>query len=129
MSGEEQMSSQSEAKGPGAPKGQCSGAPIKQDVEVVAVHVTSETHLAFDFYSCEECIKRLNDYLDHELSPEERADVAKHLNLCKPCLERFHFEENLIVSLRTKVMRLCAPAELREKLAKILKKPLILLFF
>lgn len=97
---------------------------------MVSVHVTSETHIAFDFYSCEECIKRLNDYLDHELSPEERADVVKHLSLCKPCLERFSFEESLVVSLREKVTRfVCAPAELRAKLAKIIKKTNLILFF
>jgi anti-sigma factor (TIGR02949 family) len=100
---------------------ECAGAAHKGDVEVVSMQVTTETHIAFDFYSCEECIKRLNDYLDHELSPEERDDVVRHLNLCKPCLERFHFEENLIVSLRQKVTHLCAPSKLREKLSKLIK--------
>lgn len=99
----------------------CAGAHQKADIDVVSIQVTSETHIAFDFYSCEECIKRLNDYLDHELSPEEREDVVKHLNLCKPCLERFHFEENLIVSLRKKTADICASAKLREKLARLIK--------
>lgn len=100
---------------------ECAGADHKDGIEVVSMQVTSQTHIAFDFYSCEECIKRLNDYLDHELSPEERADVVKHLNLCKPCLERFHFEENLIISLRRKVSHLCAPSKLREKLSRLIQ--------
>ena len=32
-----------------------------------------------DFYSCEEAVKRLNEYLDHEMTPEERVVVLKHL--------------------------------------------------
>ncbi len=69
-----------------------------------------------DFYSCEEAVKRLNDYLDHELTESERQVVIKHLEICKPCLRRFTFEHTLVISLRQKIARLCAPAPLRAKL-------------
>src|SRR5580658_1335522 len=59
-----------------------------------------------DYYSCEEAIKRLNEYLDHQLTQEERAVVIKHLEICKPCLSRFSFEQTLIISLRTKLSTL-----------------------
>ena len=35
-----------------------------------------------DIYSCEEALKRLNDYLDHELNDDERTVVVKHLEIC-----------------------------------------------
>jgi anti-sigma factor (TIGR02949 family) len=76
----------------------------------------------FDFYSCEEAVKRLNDYLDHELTPEEREDVIKHLQICKPCLEKFSFEENLISSIKLKVTELSAPKELIVKLSSLIRK-------
>jgi len=76
----------------------------------------------FDFYSCDEAVKRLNDYLDHELTADERADVVKHLHLCKPCFERFHFEENLMVSIRTKFQAMNAPTSLRSKLSHLFHK-------
>jgi mycothiol system anti-sigma-R factor len=81
----------------------------------------SEEDVAFDFYSCEEAIIRLNDYLDHELNTAERADVVKHLQICKPCLERFHFEETLITQIRVKVAGFIAPKSLRERLGSIMK--------
>ncbi|HEY3328520.1 MAG TPA: zf-HC2 domain-containing protein [Capsulimonadaceae bacterium] len=78
--------------------------------------------VSFDFYSCEEAVKRLNDYLDHELDPAERDDVVKHLKLCKPCLERFSFEQSLIVSLKTKVQKFCAPTELKSRLSTLIHR-------
>ncbi len=75
-----------------------------------------------DFYSCEEAVKRLNEYLDHEMTTEERVVVLKHLEICRPCLARFSFEQTLVVSLRQKVSHLCIPATLREKLFLLLRE-------
>src|SRR5580704_16700617 len=88
----------------------------------VTVTITETTTITFDYYSCEEAVKRLNDYLDHELAPEERADVVKHLTICKPCLERFHFEENLVIQLREKMKRLCCPKTLKSRLSVLLNR-------
>ncbi len=74
-----------------------------------------------DYYSCEEAVKRLNEYLDHEMTDGERLVVMKHLEICRPCLRRFTFEQTLVVSLRQKVALLCAPPSLREKLSALLR--------
>lgn len=105
--------------------------PLQNDaltsVDIIAINeemvtdVAAQTVISFDYYSCEEAIKRLNDYLNHELQPEERTDVLKHLQICKPCLERFHFEEGLLASLRNRVARLAAPGKLRAKLGNIFR--------
>ena len=68
--------------------------------------------VGIDIYSCEEAIKRLNEYLDHQLTDEERVVVMRHLEICKPCFSRFTFEQNLIVSVRAKLTKLCAPQPL-----------------
>ena len=94
---------------------------LNDDKDNMAAVQVSET-VTFDFYSCEEAVKRLNDYLDHELAPEERADVVKHLKICKPCLERFSFEQTLIVSLKQKVQKDCAPTELRSRLSSLIHR-------
>ena len=78
--------------------------------------------VGMDPYSCEEAIRRLNDYLDHELSETERVVVLKHLEICKPCLGRFTFEQTLVVSLRQKLTRLRAPETLRSKLQSLLRQ-------
>jgi len=67
-----------------------------------------------DFYSCEEALQRLDEYLDHELTIEEREVVVKHLEICKPCFNKFTFEQTLIVSLRAKLGSLCMPQPLKE---------------
>ena len=74
-----------------------------------------------DFYSCEEAVRRLNEYLDHQLTEEDQVVVLKHLEICRPCLRRFSFELTLVISLRQKVSRLCAPEPLREKLHLLLR--------
>jgi len=76
--------------------------------------------LSADFYSCEEAVKRLNEYLDHQLTAEEQVIVLKHLEICRPCLKRFSFEQTLVVSLRRKVLLLCVPSSLRLKLHGLL---------
>ena len=83
--------------------------------------IFSEQEIAFDFYSCEEAINRLNDYLDHELKPEERDDVVKHLQICQPCLARFHFEETLLVQMRARVTAMVAPHSLRQRLGSVIR--------
>ena len=75
-----------------------------------------------DFYSCEEAVKRLNEYLDHEMTPEERGVVLRHLEICRSCLTRFSFEQHLVVTLRQKVSLLCLPAPVREKLFLLLRE-------
>ena len=75
-----------------------------------------------DFYSCEAAIRRLNEYLDHELSDSERVIVLKHLEFCRPCLSRFTFEQTLVITLRQKSLLQCAPAALREKLHSLLQE-------
>ena len=74
-----------------------------------------------DFYSCEEAVKRLNEYLDHEMTAEERVVVIKHLEICRSCLKHFSFEQTLVISLRQKASLVCMPAALRERLFLLLR--------
>jgi mycothiol system anti-sigma-R factor len=85
------------------------------------VHTVIEKMDAFDFYSCEEAIKRLNEYLDSELDSAEKADVIKHLQICEPCLERFSFEKTLITIMRKKMCGSVAPLQLKQRLAALMK--------
>ena len=74
-----------------------------------------------DFYSCEAAIRWLNEFLDHELTDEERIVVLKHLEFCRPCMSRFTFEQTLVISIRQKIAHLCVPPTLREKLHSLLR--------
>ncbi len=91
-----------------------------KDAKMSAAQKRQADCVSADFYSCEEAVKRLNEYLDHEMTPEERIVVLKHLEICRPCLSRFSFEQTLVISLRQKVSVLCMPEALRVKLHALL---------
>jgi len=88
----------------------------------LGVGETTPDSVSFDYYSCEESIRLLNEYLDHELSPNERADVAKHLDICQPCLERFRFEQTLLISIKTRMQTIHAPIELKSRLSTLINQ-------
>lgn len=45
---------------------------------------------------CEETFRRMQDYLDRELSPEEVRLVQEHLDGCGMCAEEYLFEASLL---------------------------------
>ncbi len=45
---------------------------------------------------CEEVVKKLYFYLDHEiLTEEERREFEEHLEKCRQCCQKFQFEQQL----------------------------------
>lgn len=47
------------------------------------------------FVGCDETIERLYVYLDGELTEERRTEIARHLDLCGPCVRAYGFEAEL----------------------------------
>ena len=77
-----------------------------------------------DCFSCEEALKRLDDYVDRELGPTDIEEVKEHLNACKECSQHFIFEQRIIEEVRTKLLRLDIPNDLRQKvLARLEGEP------
>ena len=75
---------------------------------------------AVDRYTCEEVIRRLNDYLDRELSPAETVLIKEHLETCAQCASALAFEASVLQELKSKLRRIEIPPALREKIAAIL---------
>jgi mycothiol system anti-sigma-R factor len=71
-------------------------------------------------YTCEEAFRRLDDYVDRELSDEEMGRVQEHLETCAVCAREFAFETSVLQHVRTKLHRIRAPATLRERLSRLL---------
>lgn len=44
---------------------------------------------------CEDALRLLAQYLDHELSDGDHAAVAQHLQTCRSCFSRAEFERRL----------------------------------
>lgn len=72
-------------------------------------------------YTCEEMFRRLNDYLDRSLGPEERRLVEEHLEGCAVCASEYRFETHVLEDVRTKLRRLDIPADLESRVARALK--------
>ena len=73
------------------------------------------------FVSCDETIERLYVYLDGELTEQRRIEIARHLDLCGPCVGAFGFE----AELRKLVANRCqdhVPDALRERVARALRE-------
>ena len=76
------------------------------------------THL--NRYTCEEAFRRLDDYLDHELSPEETELVREHLEICAGCAREFNFERSVIQGVEEKLQKIDVPDTLQSKILKLL---------
>ncbi|MCS6821149.1 MAG: hypothetical protein NZ551_04690 [Microscillaceae bacterium] len=67
---------------------------------------------------CEECIKILQSYLDHETTPEENALVERCLQICSVCREFYEYNKTLIEMVK-RLRKTCPEqlaAEIRNKI-------------
>ena len=78
------------------------------------------THLSR--YTCEEAFRRLDDYLDRELSTEEMALVHEHLDICAGCAREFNFEASVLRGVREKLRQIDLPDSLQARILAALGK-------
>lgn len=71
------------------------------------------THLSR--FTCEEAFRRLDDYLDRELSADEMELVRLHLEICAGCAKEFNFEASTLRNVSAKMRQLDVPAGLLER--------------
>lgn len=62
--------------------------------------------------TCTEVFNRLDDYLDRNLSAEEVALVARHLDDCAVCAREYRFEASVLECLKTRLRRIDIPPHL-----------------
>jgi anti-sigma factor (TIGR02949 family) len=74
-------------------------------------------------HTCEEAFRRLDDFLDRRLSPEETRLVKEHLQICDACTREFTFEASVLSGVRRKLRHLEAPPDLLGKVLSGLKQP------
>ncbi len=73
-----------------------------------------------DRYTCEDVLRRLDDYVDRELSAAEMQRVREHLESCALCVSECAFEVSLLEELRPKLRRIAAPPELIDRVSRAL---------
>ena len=70
--------------------------------------------------NCEQALKQILEYIDHELGEHERAAMQQHMHTCKSCFSRMEFERRL----KEKVGALGedeVPSRLGERIKGLLK--------
>lgn len=73
--------------------------------------------MSVEQYGCEDVFRRLDDYVDRELSAVERELVERHLQECEACAREHRFEDAFITDVRSKLRRIRAPGDLLERIA------------
>lgn len=71
-------------------------------------------------YSCEETHRRLDSYVDGELSAEEARAVEAHLASCDRCAEVLAFERTLLNGLKERIRTTDVPPGLRRRIESAL---------
>jgi len=76
-----------------------------------------------DRFTCEDMFRKLDDYLDRALTPEETEMIRRHLEVCATCASEYRFEETLLAELRNKVRRISdKPADLMDRISALIAK-------
>ncbi len=92
----------------------------KQKEEAVQAQYSDTAPDELEFNQCQEAVRRLHDYLSHELPRGEQAKVEEHLAQCDGCFAKFHFEEALLRMIRERAAQVHAPDALRAKVMSLL---------
>jgi anti-sigma factor (TIGR02949 family) len=73
-------------------------------------------------YTCEEAFRRLDDYLDRELTSDETVLVREHLEICAGCAREFTFEASVLRGVRDKLRQIDLPESLQARILGVLNK-------
>ena len=73
-----------------------------------------------DRYTCDEALRRLEDYLDAELSAGDLRKVHEHLDTCVPCTSQFKFEASVLQGIRRRLQRTDLPPDLLTRIRRML---------
>ena len=73
-------------------------------------------------FTCEEAFRRLDDFLDRELSAGETELVHEHLEICAGCAREFRFEASVLRGVRAKLRQIevTLPPGLRDRVLRAL---------
>ncbi len=82
--------------------------------------MSSPDHL--DRVTCEDAFRRIDDFLDRELSADEQERIRGHLEICAACASEFEFERSVIDGVKMKLRRVRVPSDLMAKISAMLAR-------
>ena len=72
--------------------------------------------------NCDETFRRLDDYLDRQLSSGELEAVEEHLADCERCSGEFAVERQLLDGIRDKLSRLRLSDSVKRRIAALIQQ-------
>ena len=69
---------------------------------------------------CEETLRQIERFLDHEVDDVIRVKVERHLSGCNPCTDRAEFRVHLKALVQAKCAEREVPAGLKDRLREVL---------
>jgi anti-sigma factor (TIGR02949 family) len=76
-----------------------------------------------DRTNCEEAFRRLDEFLDRRLTPEEMRIIEEHLEICAWCAREFNFEASVLYGVKGKLRQLDVPTNLVSRILSRLPPP------
>jgi len=74
-------------------------------------------------HSCREALERVFEYLDNELAPADAAEMKRHFEKCRSCFPVLKYCQSFQDAMqRAADCQCCAPKELRDRIAELLKQ-------
>jgi mycothiol system anti-sigma-R factor len=74
-------------------------------------------------HSCREALERVYEYLDNELPDADAAEIKRHFEKCRSCFPVLKFCQSFQDAMqRAADCQGCAPKELKDRIAELLKQ-------
>jgi anti-sigma factor (TIGR02949 family) len=73
-----------------------------------------------DRYTCEDILRRLDDYLDRQLSPLEMERAREHIETCAACAREYGFSASTLSTIKTKLRRIDVAPDLIDRISLVL---------
>jgi mycothiol system anti-sigma-R factor len=70
---------------------------------------------------CNDTLRELYQFLDGELTEDDRTHIQQHLDDCSPCLAAFDFEAELRIVVRNRCVD-TVPEALRNRIARAIEQ-------
>ena len=72
---------------------------------------------AIDRYSCEDVLRRLDDYLDRQLSQREMELARQHIETCAACAREYGFSAGTLGTIKAKLRRIDVAPDLIDRIS------------
>jgi anti-sigma factor RsiW len=76
------------------------------------------THI--DRYTCEDVLRRLDDYLDRQLSAPEMQRAREHIETCAACAQEVGFSSQTLRTIKAKLRRIDVAPDLIDRISLLL---------